>query len=101
MKIKINIWKPIAKEKTRGRDNYDHPPRKTQGSHKNKKVKKDFSAYEWFTCHKMGHISINYPMKEEQLKKRNKRFQAHATKDDDQEDEKRTKEDKIPVKNMF
>ena len=41
----------------------------------------------------MGHISINCPLKEEQLKKRNKRFQAHAVEDDDQEDEKRTKED--------
>ena len=41
----------------------------------------------------MGHISINFPLKEEQLKKRNKSFQAHAAEDDDQEDEKRTKED--------
>ena len=41
----------------------------------------------------MGHISINCLLEEEQLKKRNKRFQAHAVEDDDQEDEKRTKED--------
>ena len=66
---------------------------KTQGLHKNKNAKKDFSAYERFSCHKMGHISINCPLKEEQLKKRNKRFQVHATEDDDQEDEERTKED--------
>ena len=51
---------------TKGKNNrkiYDHPPLKAQGSHKNKKIKKDLSAYECFTCHKMGHISINYPMK--------------------------------------
>ena len=64
---------------------YDHPPRKTQGSHKNKKVDKDLSSYECFTCHKMVHISINCPLKAEQLKKRNKRFQLHVAKDDDQE----------------
>ena len=41
----------------------------------------------------MGHISRNGPLKEEQFKKWNKRFQAHAVEDDDQEDEKKTKED--------
>ena len=41
----------------------------------------------------MGHISIKFPLKEEKLKKRNKRFQAHAVEDDDQEDEKKNKED--------
>ena len=44
------------------RKSYDHSPRKYQGF---KKFKKDFSNYECFTCHKMGHISINCPMKEE------------------------------------
>ena len=50
---------------------YDHPPKKAQGY---KKSKKDFLNYECFTCHKMVHIAINYPMKEEQVKKKNKRF---------------------------
>ena len=40
----------------------------------------------------MGHIAINCPMKAEQVKKKNKRFQAHAAEDNDQEDEERTKE---------
>ena len=41
----------------------------------------------------MGHISINCPMREDQLKKKNKRFQAHTVEDNDQEEEERTKED--------
>ena len=44
------------------RKSYDHPPRKDQGF---KKSKKDFSNYECFTCHKMGHVAINCPMKAE------------------------------------
>ena len=71
------------------RKSYDHTPRKYQGF---KKSKEDFSNYECFTCHKMGHIAINCPMKAEQVKKKNKRFQAHVAEDNDQEDEERTKE---------
>ena len=40
----------------------------------------------------MGHISINYPMMEEQLKKKNKIFQPRVAEDSDQEDEERAKE---------
>ena len=40
----------------------------------------------------MGHIAINCPMKAEQVEKKNKRFQAHAAEDNDQEDEERAKE---------
>ena len=65
-----------------------------KGFKKNMKSKKDFSSYECFTCHKMGHISINCPTRAEQLKKKNKIFQAHTTEDNDQEEEERTKEDK-------
>ena len=83
------------------RKSYDQPLRKVQGFKKNKKFKKDFSGYECFTCHKMVHISINYPMRAGQLKKKNKRFQAHAAKDNDQEEKKEIKKMTIPVKNMF
>ena len=39
----------------------------------------------------MGHIAINYPMKEEWVKKK-KIFEAHVVEDNDQEDEERAKE---------
>ena len=62
------------------RKSHDHS-HKTQGF---KRAKRDFLNFEWFTCHKLGHISINYPIKVEGLK--NMRiFQAHATEDSDQE----------------
>ena len=41
----------------------------------------------------MVHISINCPLKVEQLKKRNTRFQVHADEYDNQEDEEINKED--------
>ena len=61
------------------RKSYDHP-HKTQGF---KRPKKDFSNYECFTCHKMGHIAINCHMKAERVKNM-KRFQSHAAQDSDQ-----------------
>ena len=40
----------------------------------------------------MGHIAINCPMKEEQVKRNKKRFHSHVVEDNDQEDEEITKE---------
>ena len=57
-----------------------------------KDPKKYFSNYECFTCHKLGHIAINCPMKTERVKKM-KRFQAHAAEDSDQEVEEEAKKD--------
>ena len=85
--MRTKAWQSIPKEKNK-RKSYDHPPRNTQGF---KKFKKDFSNYECFTSHKMGHIVINYPMKVEGFKKK-KIFQAHAVEVNDQEDEERAKE---------
>ena len=67
---------------------HDHPP-KNQGF---KRHKRNFSNFECFTCHKLGHISINYPMKVEIIKNI-RRFQAHATEDSDQEVEEEAKKD--------
>ena len=53
---------------------------------------RDFSSFECFNCHKMGHISRNCPLKEEQFKKRNKKFHAHIVEDDEPVEEK-TNED--------
>ena len=41
------------------RKSHDHPPT-TQGF---KRPKRDFSNFKCFTCHKLGHIAINCPMK--------------------------------------
>ena len=70
------------------RKSYDHP-QKTQGF---KRPKKDFSNFECFTCHKMGHIAIDCPMKAERVKKM-RRFQDHAVEGNDQEVEEEAKKD--------
>ena len=67
---------------------HDHP-HKNQGF---KRPKRDFSNFECFTCHKLGHISINCPMKAERVKKM-RRFQAHVVEDSDQEVEEEAKKD--------
>ena len=77
----------IAHSKVRSKS-HDHP-HKTQGF---KSSKRDFSKFECFTCHKLGHIAINCPMKVERVKKM-KIFQAHAVEDSDQEVEEEAKKD--------
>ena len=90
IEVKLNESEYQALEvHTKGKNKrniYNHPSRKVQGFKKNNKFKKYFLGYECFTCHKMGHISINFSMVAEQLKKKNKRFQAHAAEGNDQEE---------------
>ena len=45
--------------------------------------KGDFSSFEFFICHNMGHITRNCPLKAKQFNKGNKKFHAHAVEDDD------------------
>ena len=70
------------------RKSHDHPSN-TQGF---KRPKRDFSNFECFTCHKLGHIAINCPMKEERIKKM-RRFQSHVPEDSDKEFEEEAKKD--------
>ena len=74
---------------TKGKRKSHNHPHKTQGL---KKPKRDFSNFECFTCHKLGHIAINCPMKAEKVKKM-KIFQAHVAEDNDQEVEEEAKKD--------
>ena len=76
MKMRIKLWQSIPKERTRER---------VMTVLLENNSKKDFSNYECFTCHKLGHISINCPMKAERVKNM-KIFQAHVAQDSDQED---------------
>ena len=70
------------------RKSHDHP-HKTQGF---KRPKRDFSNFEGFTCHKLGHIAIICPMKAKRIKNM-RRFQAHDVEDSDQEVEEEAKKD--------
>ena len=48
-------------------------------------------GWDTWTCHNMGHIAINCPMKAERVRKKNKWFQAHVAEDNDKKDEERAK----------
>ena len=78
------------------RKSHDHP-HKSQGF---KRPKRDFSNIECFTCHKLGDIAINCPMKAERIKNM-RRFQAHATEDSDQEVEEEEKKDEASSEGYF
>ena len=56
--------------------------RKDRGSptSRGKKFKKEYSPYECYTCHKLGHISRHCPLNKNKFKKKNGKFHAHAAK---------------------
>ena len=55
--------------------------------------KREFSSFECFTCHNMGHLARNCPLKQEQFKKGNKKFHSHAVEDDDLVEEKENEDE--------
>ena len=69
----------------------NHPPRKFQ---KSQKTRRDHSNIKCFSCQKMGHIARNCPLiKDQIIKRKNKRHHAHATEDDELDQKKERKND--------
>ena len=85
--------KTHAKKGSNKRKLRDQSPKINQKFQRNSRPKRDFSSFECFSRHNMGHIARNYPLKAEQLKKRNKKFHAHAVEDDDAIEEKNNEVD--------
>ena len=50
--------------------------------------KKDYSSYECYTCHKLGHISKHCPLRKNKFKKNRIKFHAHATEENDLDEER-------------
>ena len=79
--------------------------RKSQGSSPrrspdfNKKPRRDYSSFECYSCHKMGHIYRHCTLKKYQLKKKNQKYHAHASKENESNKERSTKM-KTLVKSM-
>ena len=61
-----------AKKGKNKRNDRDQSPRRNQIFQRNTNPKMEFSSVECFTCHNMGHIAINFLLKQYQFKKRNK-----------------------------
>ena len=59
------------------KSNHKHSKKKFQ-----KKKKKDYSQYQCYNCHKLGHIAKERPS----LKNSNKRHHAHLAEDEDDEE---------------
>ena len=47
---------------------------------------KDYSIFQCFNCHKVGHLAKNCPLKEEEYKKNNKIHHAHLAEDEEEEE---------------
>ena len=68
-------------------------PRISPDFTKNKKPRRDYSSFECYSCHNMGHISRNRPLKKDQCKKENWNYHAHAV-EENESDKERAKENK-------
>ena len=77
-----------VKKGSNKRKGRDQSLRINQKFQRNSRPKRNFPSFECFTCHKMGNIARNFPLKAEHLKKRNKKFHAHAVENDDPFEEK-------------
>ena len=55
---------------------------------RDKNFKRDYSSYECYTCHNLGHISRNCPLNKNKFKKKNRNFHAHASEENDSNEER-------------
>ena len=73
----------------KGNHKESQPPRRFQRTRESL-PNRDYSSFQFFHCDKIGHISINCPLKRQEYKKRKnnkKRHHAHLAEDEDEEEE--------------
>ena len=56
----------------------DHLPMAPQDFKRHKRPRNDYSSFECYACHKMGHIAINCPHKKYQFKNKKQKYDAHV-----------------------
>ena len=49
--------------------------------------RKDYSSFQCFNCHNIGHLARNIPLKKEEYKRNSKINHAHLAKDEEEEEE--------------
>ena len=70
------------------RKDQGYPTSRSLELKKGKKFKKDYSSYECYTCHKLGHISRHCPLNKNTFKKKNGKFHAHVAEENESDEER-------------
>ena len=70
------------------RKDQGYPTSRSLELRKGKNFKKDYSSYECYKCHKLGHISRHCPLNKNKFNKKNGKFHAHATEENDSDEER-------------
>ena len=96
----LSIHTKIIKQSSFKKDSHK-PPKKFQKKRENNK-KKDYSKYQCYNYHKIGHLARECPSPK---KNNNKRHHAHLAKDEDEEEERPrkrlTKEEDVEESVLF
>ena len=92
-RLNDNEYQPLSTHTKNGRNKRKSQglsPRRSLDFKKNKKPRRDYSSFECYSCHKMGHISRHCPLKKDQFKKKNRKYHAHAAEEDELDKERAT-----------
>ena len=85
-KLNDNEYQSLATSTKNGRKkkkNQESPPRRPPDFKRSKRPRKGYSSFECYSCHNMRHVARNCPLKKDQFKKMNRKYHAHAAKENE------------------
>ena len=86
-----------SKNERNKRKSQGSPSRRPPDFKRGKRPRNDYSSFECYSCHKMGHIARNFPLKKDRFKKKNQKYHAHAA-EENESDKERARENEDSTK---